>query len=149
MIRPRQTQSRTRHAPFRARRDGMILPMVLVALFVVMAFGAALANAFLAKRQLTRLGEQQQQAFWLAESALHRASHQLSSDANYEGETWQFSQDELDGQHDGTAVIRVVAVTDSATGHRIIVDVSYPIDSLKKFVEHRELFVAQSIESPR
>ena len=130
----------------RPQRTGMILAMVLVALLVVMLLGAALANAFLAQRQLVRLSQQQQQAFWLAESAMHRAAHRFANEPGYEGETWQVPADDLGGTYAGVAVVRVETVSEPQSGHRIIVDSSYPSGALKKTVQHRELFVAQSTE---
>ncbi len=135
-----------RMMPARPRRTGMILAIVLVALLVVMLFGAALANVFLAQRQLVRHNEQQQQAFWLAESALHRAAHRYANEPGYEGETWQVPADDLSGTHAGVAVIRVEAVNEAKPSHRIVVDASYPSGALKQAVQHRELFVAQSTE---
>ena len=124
----------------------MILAIVLVALIVVMLLGAALANAFLAQRQLARHSEQQQQAFWFAESALHRAVHRFEKEAGYEGETWQVSPEDLGGSCAGTAVIRVEVVMEPKPGHRIVVDANYPSDAFKKTAQHRELFVAQANE---
>ena len=128
------------------RRTGMMLAVVLVALLVVMLLGAALANAFLAQRQLVRHNQQQQQAFWLAESALHRAAHRFANEPGYAGETWQVMADELGGTHAGVAVVRVEPVADAEPGHRIIIDASYPSDAVKKIVQHRELFVSPSTE---
>jgi Tfp pilus assembly protein PilX len=122
----------------------MILAMVLVALLVVMLLGAALANAFLAQRQFVRHTEQQQRAFWLAESALQRAAHRLATEPDYAGETWQLSANDLGGAHAGVAVVLVEPVADTEPGHRIIVDASYPSGALKKIVQHRELFVTQT-----
>lgn len=132
--------------PSRPRRPGMILAMVLVALLVVMLLGAALVNVFLAQRQLVRHHEHQQQAFWLADSALHRAAHRFANEPGYEGETWQVPADDLDGTHTGVAAVRVEAVAEAESGHRIIVDASYPSGALKTIVQHRELFVPQSTE---
>jgi hypothetical protein len=127
----------------------MILAIVLVALLVVMLLGAALANAFLAHRQFARHVEQQQQALWFAESALHRATHRLANEPGYEGETWHVSADALGGIYAGVAVVRVEAIAEVEPGHRIIVDASYPSNALKKLVQHRELLVAPSNELPR
>ena len=134
---------------FRRRRSGMILAMVLVALLIVMLLGAALANAFLAQRQLARHRAQQQQAFWLAESALQRAAYRLASEAEYEGETWHAAPESLAGTHAGTTIIRVEAVTEPQPGHFIFVDASYPRDTAKQSVQHRELFVAKSSDVAR
>ena len=146
MIRLTRWRFNASHARLQQRRSGMILAMVLVALLVVMLFGAALVNMFLAQRQLVRHNQQQQQAFWLAESALHRAAHRFASEPEYRGETWQVTADDLDGTHGGVAVVRVEAVNEAKPGHRIVVDASYPSGALKKIVQHRELFVAQPTE---
>jgi Tfp pilus assembly protein PilX len=126
--------------PFR-RRTGMILAVVLVALLVVMMFGAALTNTFLAQRQLSRNNRQQQQAFWLAESALQRAVSRLAREADYEGETWQVAAESLDGKHAGVAIIRIEAASEPNTGSKIVVDASYPSRGLKRIAQRCERFV--------
>ena len=130
----------------RPRRTGMILAVVLVALLIVMLLGAAIANAFLAQRQLARDNQQRQQAFWLAESALHRAAHRLANEPGYEGETWQVSADDLGGTYAGIAIVRVETISEDKPGRRIIVDATYPSGALKESVQHRELFVAPPTE---
>ncbi|MDA1051497.1 MAG: hypothetical protein O3C40_13595 [Planctomycetota bacterium] len=149
MIRYNPKNLRAGRATFRRKSTGMILAMVLVALLVVMLLGAALVNAFVAQRQLVRHSQQEQQAFWLAESAMQHATHRLATEAGYKGETWQASPDDLDGTHAGVAVVRVEAVSEPQPGHRIFVEANYPSNALKKTVQHRELFVAQSSELPR
>jgi type II secretory pathway pseudopilin PulG len=127
----------------------MILAMVLVALLIVMLLGAALANAFIARRQLVRHSEQQQQAFWLAESAMQRAVYRLANDPEYQGETWQVPADDLGGTYVGVAIIQVDAIAEADTERRITVEATYPSNALKKNVQHRELLVGKSNELPR
>lgn len=131
----------------RRRRTGAILATVLVALLVVMMLGAALTNAFLARRQLVRESEWQQQGFWLAESAMQRAAHRLATEPDYAGDTWNLPPDQINGTRAGVASIRIEAVSEPQPGHRIIVDASYPSDGLKKSLYHRERFVASLDES--
>ncbi|MBC8356239.1 MAG: hypothetical protein H8E66_30035 [Planctomycetes bacterium] len=147
MIYRAQHSHRIQRTRMQRRRPGMIIAIVLVALLVVMLLGAALANAFIAQRQLSRRSEQQQQAFWLAESAMQRATYRFANEGDYEGETWQLSPDDLvGGTHAGVAVIRIEQVSEPTPGKRIVVDASYPQNALKQTVQHRELFVAQSSE---
>lgn len=141
----RQSDQRRSHRP----RSGMILAMVLVALLIVMLLGAALANAFLARRQLVRHSEQQQQAFWLAESAMQRAVYRLTNEPEYQGETWQVPADDLGGTYFGVAIIQVDAIAAADTELRITVEATYPSNALKKTIQHRELLVGKSHELPR
>lgn len=125
-------------------RRGMILALVLVAILVVTLLGAALANAFLAQRQLARHNEQNQQAFWLAESALHRAAHRLATEAGYEGETWEVSAEQLRKSHGGIAIVRIETLPASQPGRRIVVEASFPRDTESPSTQHRELLVTIS-----
>ena len=149
MTRHTHRNRRTSESSGHPRRSGMILAMVLVALFVVMLLGAAFANAFVAQRQLVRHSQQQQQAFWLAESALQRAAYRLANEPDYQGETWQVASDDLGGIYAGVALVKVETVAEAGTGHRIIVDATYPSKALKKTVQHRELLVVEFNELPR
>lgn len=131
----------------RRRPTGVILAAVLVALLVVMMLGAALTNAFLARRKLVRESEWQQQGLWLAESAMQRAEHRLATEPDYAGDTWQLPPDQLNGTSAGVALIRVEAVSEPQPGHRIFIDASYPSNGLKKSFHHRERFIASLDES--
>ncbi|MCA9121649.1 MAG: hypothetical protein H6822_36355 [Planctomycetaceae bacterium] len=137
----KRTRLKLRHEA--RTRSGMILAMVLVALLIVMMFGAGLANSFVAHRQFARLREQQQQAFWIADSALQRATYRLATDPDYNGETWNVSEF-LGGRPTGSAVVHIKQVSESERSHRILVDARYSVSGKRESVEHRELLVSAS-----
>ncbi|MCA9141559.1 MAG: hypothetical protein KDB05_02180 [Planctomycetales bacterium] len=142
----RTTNSKPKRMRSTPARNGLILAMVLVALLVVTLLGAALANAFVAHRQFARHREQQQQAFWIAESALQHAAYRLATEPDYEGQTWEVTAEKLGSHHAGVAVIHIETGPERRQGYRIVVDASYPLNSKTQTVQHRELIVQRSNE---
>ena len=122
----------------RFRRRGMILPIVLVALLVVALVGTAMARTVLLQRRSSRRVEQEQQSAWLADSALHRAQTKLAGDAEYKGETWNVSADQLQAGCSGVAVIRIESVDDAK---RIVIEAVYPEHPLQRILQRREKLV--------
>ncbi len=124
------------HTPTkRCRRRGMILPIVLIGLLVVALIGSAMARTVLLQHRSARRAEQEQQAAWLADSALQRAQARLASDADYTGETWIVSAAQLQSGFSGAAVIRVESVEGVK---RIVIEAVYPEHSLQRILQRRE-----------
>lgn len=130
------------------RRHGMVLAVVLVGLLVVSLFGAAVARSLIAQRQHVRRQEQRQQAFWLAESGLQRASHQLADDADYEGEQLRIESLESGLAFPGVVTISVQNVADPSAGHLLVVEAAYPADARLPSIERREFLVATRENQP-
>jgi Tfp pilus assembly protein PilV len=128
-------------APSRVRRRGLVLAAVLVTLLVVMMVGAALTKALVAHHRQSRLAEQRQQAFWLAESALQRAVHALAKSPDYSGETWRVAADVLGGGGGGVAAIKVESIAEPQAGRRIRVEAYFPDEPVQRSLYQRELFV--------
>jgi len=113
----------------------MILPIVLIGLLVVALIGTAMMRTVLLQSRSARRAEQVQQAAWLADSALQRAQARLASDADYTGETWNVSADQLQTGFAGVAVIRI----ESDGGvQRIVVEAVYPEHPLQRILQRRE-----------
>lgn len=119
-------------------RRGMILPIVLVGLLVVALIAAAMANTVLLQRRSARRAERVQQSMWLADSALLRAKAKLAADADYGGETWTISADQLQARHGATAIIRVEPTDD---GQLIVIEATYPEHPVHRILQRRELHV--------
>jgi type II secretory pathway pseudopilin PulG len=113
----------------------MILPIVMVGLLVVALIGAAMAHTVLLQRRWARHWEQEQQAAWLADSALQRAQTRLASEGDYTGETWNVSVDQLQTGFSGVAIIRVEP-GDGAK--RIVIEVTYPVHPVHRILQRRE-----------
>ena len=127
--------------PKRNSRAGVILAAVLATLLVAMLFGAQLTRAVVAHHRRARLSEQQQQSFWLAESAVQRALLGLAKSADYRGETWRVPEDVFGAGKPGVAVIRVESTTEPQAGRMIRVQAQYPADPVLRSLYERELFV--------
>ena len=74
-------------------RRGVIMVVALVCMAVAVVMGGLLLKTAALQRQACDAQERQDQARWLAESALERAAARLAADAHYPGETW--TTDEL------------------------------------------------------
>jgi len=130
----------------RKTRLGVILAAVLIGLLIVMLVGGELTRAIVLHHKQARVLEDRQQSFWLAESALQRATHALASSQDYEGETWRVPADVLGAAWAGVATIQVESVSDPEPGRRIRVEAYYPEDTMHRIVYQRELFV--NLSSP-
>ena len=127
--------------PPRSRRAAIVLAAVLVCLVVVLAIGSSLLHALLLQHR-QRLQEQYQlQAFWLAESAVQRASVRLAGSRDYPGETWQVDSDALHSRWSGAAVIRVETIPGDDARRKIAVEAEYPQDPQHRVVQRREITV--------
>ncbi len=129
------------HSNRTARRKGAILAIVLVSLLVAMVLGGELIKATVTRHRQTRLAEQRQQAFWLAESAVQRALHALSQSPDYEGETWRVSEGHFADGLAGVAIITIKPVGEAGQGRSIHVAAHYPDDPVHRTLYERELHV--------
>ena len=103
------------------RRTGVVLAAVLLSLLIVLLVGAELTKAIAQQRRQSRLAEDRQQAFWIAESAVQRAVHALAKSPDYRGETWQVSGEVLGTGRAGVATIKVEPAGGSPERRRIVV----------------------------
>ncbi len=122
-------------------RPGAILVIVLVSLLVAVVLGGELIKATVIRHRQTRLVEQRQQSFWLAESAVQRALHALSESPDYEGETWRVSGEYFAGERTGLAIISVKPNGEAGQGRLIRVEAYYPDDPVHRTLCERELLV--------
>ena len=118
---------------------GIILAAVLLSLLVVMLVGAELTQAIAQHHRQSRLAEDRQQAFWIAESAVQRAVHALAKSPEYSGETWRLSAEDLGRGRGGVATIKVGAAADSTARRRISVLAYFPDDPVYRTLYEREL----------
>jgi hypothetical protein len=121
----------------RTVRRGATLIVALVTLLIVMIFAATLMRTLIASHRRTRLFQNQFQAQWLAEAAVHRARVQLAGASDYAGETWRPAM--LGAKNEsGVAVIRLEKVADHASGPRIVVDAHFPDHPARRASARRE-----------
>ena len=123
------------------RRPGAILAAVLLSLLVVMLVGAELTEAIVQHHRQSRLAEDRQQAFWIAESALQRAVHAVAKSPDYKGETWRVPAEVLGSGRAGVATITVEPAAGAAPRRRIAVQAYYPDDPVQRTLYEREMIV--------
>lgn len=115
---------------------GLVLVAVLVALTVAsVVFGSLLAAGTHQRRHLRRQ-QTRLQAAVLAESALERAAARLVADAEYDGETWRVTAEEIGGKHAGQVEIEVEDVSDRPERRRVRVVARYPELEQPQSVRH-------------
>ncbi len=130
-----------KHSNRLVQRTGAILAIVLVSLLVAMMLGGELIQATVVRHRQTRLAEQRQQSFWLAESAVQRALHALSRSPDYEGEMWRVSDEHFADGQAGLAIITIKPVGEAGQGRLIHVEAYYPDDPVDRTLYQRELLV--------
>ncbi len=126
---------------------GAALIMVLVGLAVATTIFLSVLRLIAVQRQSVELQVRQIQAGWLAESAVQRATARLSAEANYRGETWNISPQDLGGRDGAAIAIRVEDVAGKPDRRKVHVEADYPADPLQRARQVREAIV--SIPSPR
>ena len=120
-------------------RTGSALAAVLVCVVVALIYGAALTQTLVVQHRQVRLSEQQQQSFWLAESAVQRTVHTLKTSPDYRGETWKVPAEVLGAA--GIVVIEVESVDAPQTGWSVRVASRFPDAPKHRIIYERELFV--------
>lgn len=122
-----------------SKRRGAAMVVALVIVGAVGLVSVGLMRALAHSHRESRIGVQQQQAHWLAESALARGAARLKADPTYAGETW------LPPSSDpatplGRAVIRVEAAADQAP-KTIVVEALVPDHPQHRARQSRSLAV--------
>jgi hypothetical protein len=125
--------------PSTLNRPGGILLTVLVCLTIASILFGVMLRTGLAEWRLVRAQERRMQAAWLAESGLARAAARLAADAEYRGETWTITAEELRGNY--PAAVRIRVETDAADESRWLIkaQADYPAEGQTRARESREL----------
>jgi type II secretory pathway pseudopilin PulG len=121
------------------------LPIVLIALLIVTVLGSAIARSVISQIQHAHRLERQQQAAWLADSGVQRASDRLATDAGYEGETWRIESADSGLDAAAVVIIQVDEAGEPEGDRRVTVQASYPADSQRRVVQWRELTMRPSV----
>ena len=116
--------------PSTRRRDGFVMIAVLALLFVASALAIAWTTDALRSHRQARLRHMHRQVEWLAESALGRAAAALRADADYNGEQWRATPDQLNQSYAAAVSIRIESDPDGA--RRIVAEAVAPADSTPK-----------------
>jgi len=108
------------------RRRGAVLVMVLVCMMVALVILTSLVKLAAAGRRMTDRQAWQVQASWLAESGLERAAWRLAADADYTGETWTLSADQLAAADAAVVRIEVETIPEQPNRRLVRIRADYP-----------------------
>ena len=102
----------------------------------------ALLQLSVAQRRRVEAEAWQVQAAWLAESAVERAVARLAADADYQGETWRLSADDLGTRQGAVVQIDVETIPEHEQRRRIRAQADYP-DHPQHRARHSKQIVAE------
>ncbi len=126
---------------------GVALVVVLIGMAMATMIFLSVLKLIAVQRQSVELQSRQIQAGWLAESAVQRAAARLSAEANYRGETWNISAQDLGGRDGATIAIRVDDVAGKPDRRTVHVEADYPDDPYQRARQSREVIVSVKAES--
>lgn len=115
--------------PSHRRRRGAVLIMTLVCLALATIVGGVLLRWIVLEHKLLATRANESQARWLAETGIERAAARLAADADYSGETWQFSAGELPSGHAAQVELRIEAIEGQPRQRSLLVMAEYPTDA--------------------
>jgi type II secretory pathway component PulK len=115
--------------------------VVLLAMAMATIIFLATLKMIAVQRKTIALGARQIQAGWLADSGVERAAARLAADANYRGETWNISPEDLDGRDGGTVAIRVEDIPGKPGRRAVHVEADFPPDPQQRAREVRDVII--------
>ena len=130
---------RARHR--RRSHRGAILVAALMCVFIIGAVTVTATRSMVRQARQARQQAHQQQAYWIAVSALDRAAAMRRQQPDYRGETWTIPAAELDGRRQGVAEIRL----SKQGASQLIVNVraAYPADDIHRITIEKQGVVAE------
>ncbi len=122
-------------------RRGAVLVVVLVCLAVLMVLLVSSVRLAASGHQAMQRQARRLQADWLAESGLQRAAWQLGRAADYSGETWNVSAEQLGTPDSAVVTIEVEPVTDRPDQRLVRAVADYPKNSRRRVRQRRQVIV--------
>ena len=122
-------------------RQGAAMVVLLASMAMATMIFLSVLKLIAVQRQSIELQTRQIQAGWLAESAVQRASARLAGEANYHGETWTVSAQDIGGRDGATITIRVDDAPGKPDRRAVRVEADYPSDPCLRARQVCELIV--------
>lgn len=122
-------------------RRGTILVAVLVGLLVISTLSIQLTRSTILRQRQVRVGQNQLQSLWVAQSAIGRAVSRIRSDPTYGGETWRIPADQVTGDKAAAVEIKISSVEDAPEKRRINVEAYYPDDDVKRVTTQKTIVI--------
>jgi type II secretory pathway component PulK len=118
-----------RRRPIRStRRRGAALLVALVCVSIAVAVMYGIVQLALQTHREVNLEQRRTQTRWILESAVDRAAAQLATDAEYSGEQWTVSAEELGKRYGAEVRILVERVEGQADWRQVQVVADHPVD---------------------
>lgn len=124
------------------RRAGTVIVIFMVSLAMLSMTAAALVRVTLLQRSMVRNNELRIQSEWLFQSAVVRASSELKSNAEYNGEEWNIAAESLGQTFDAVAKISIEAVDGKTNERRASITVIYPPDEAERATVSRSVTIS-------
>jgi Tfp pilus assembly protein PilX len=122
-------------------RCGFAIIGVLVCFVVASLLLVSWLKTVSFERQQGRAAGDRLQAEWLAEAGIDRAAARLAEKADYAGETWNISAEELSARDAAAVEIRVAAVADHPDRRTIEVVADYPVELVHRARASKQIVV--------
>jgi len=125
-------------------RRGTIAVIAMIAILITISIGLGLVQTALQSRRQALQWQRQKQAQWLAEAGIERAAAQLADSADYRGETWKLTADELGGRFDGEVRIELEPAGDNGgNNYQLTVVADYPAESEQRIRSRKTITIAR------
>lgn len=124
------------------RRAGTVIVIFMVSLAMLSMTAAAMLRVTLLQRSMVRNDELRIQSEWLFQSAVVRASSQLKSNAEYNGEEWNIAAESLGQTFDAVAEILIEAVEGKTNERQASITVIYPPDNAERATVSRSVIIS-------
>ena len=124
------------------RRAGTVIVIFMVSLAMLSMTAAALVRVTLLQRSMVRNNELRIQSEWLFQSAVVRASSELKSNVEYNGEEWNIAAESLGQTFDAVAKISIEAVDGKTNERRALITVIYPPDAAERATVSRSVTIS-------
>lgn len=123
-------------------RRGAIAVVVMIAILITFSIGLGMVRTALQSREQALRWQKQTQARWLVEAGIERAAARLRNSADYRGETWKLSAEELGGRRNGEVRIELEASGEDDHLHRLTVVADYPAKTEKRIRSRKVIAIA-------
>lgn len=123
------------------RRAGAILVVFVVLLLLASMTVGVLLQVTMQQRGAVKSASLQTQAEWILQSAANRAAVKLRQDANWNGETWKLTAEELQQTNDASAVIDISKDANKPSRRQAQITVLYPAEDAQRVRLQREYVI--------
>lgn len=127
---------------FRRNRKGTVLVIFMISLAMLSMTAAAMVRVTLLQRSMVRNNELRIQSEWLFQSAVAKASSELKSNSEYNGEEWNIAAESLGQPFAAVAKISIKPVDGKTNERQASIIVIYPPDNAERATVSRSATIS-------